>query len=417
MTDNERSERPRTWRRFAYPVFIVLFAITAVELAGRWYLTQVLDKATEKKFRFNSYRVYEHVPGYREGPQADGTYRLTINAEGFRRRSDVGKEKPAGVYRIFLMGGSAAHGVSSAPPFPVQHLDDTRTIDAVLERLLNEHARGQRVEVINAAVTGYQLFQHTAYLQSEVLDHHPDLVIFFDGANDHYTDNVDMRYMQDYRFQFWKERLQEPSFGGALSYVSNWLAEYSAAFKAYVAWALQRDALQHFEKVDLFADLPSDSTRIAAHKAIAPGQFLRSMHMNLDLLHREGVDAILCLQPMLVLRDRSAWSPEERALIQRAGGDTALYMVPAQAAAVTTLYPTVAAEVAAVAREHKVPFIDLNAVFATPGLSRRTLFMDDCHLTADGAAVCAGALLSAIEANIAAFRPAVTDSAWTEVLR
>src|SRR4029434_2947591 len=97
--------------------------------------------------------------------------------QGFRRRSEVEKKKPAGVYRIFLLGGSAAHGVSSAPPFPVRHLSDTETIDAALERELNTNNDTLRFEVINAAVTGYQLFQHTAYLQSELLDYDPDMVI------------------------------------------------------------------------------------------------------------------------------------------------------------------------------------------------------------------------------------------------
>lgn len=361
----------------------MLFTLGAVELAGRWYLVNVLGKGTQKKYRFNSYRVYEHVPGYREGEQPDGTYRMTINGQGFRRRSEVERRKPAGVYRIFLMGGSAAHGVSSAAPFPVHHLNDVETIDAVLEQLLNRNKDPLRFEVINAAVTGYQLFQHTAYLQSELLDYDPDMVIFFDGANDHYTSNADTRYMPDYRFQFWRDRLQDPSLGGTLTYAINWLAEYSAACKAYMAWRMQRDAraMQHHH--DLRGGFDNAEATIAAHEAIASRQFLRSMHMNLDLLQREGVQAIVCLQPMLVLRDTALRSPEEKAL-------------PWEDPDVQWLYPTVRDEVRNAAYEHRVGYLDLTQLPNNPRLDGQAFFIDDCHLTPLGAATCARVLSVAV---------------------
>lgn len=394
--------KPR-WRRWIHPAFIALFTIAAAEVAGRWYLVNVLGKGTEKKFRFNSYRVYEHVPGYREGPLADGTYRMTINEQGFRRRSEVSRKKPAGVYRIFLMGGSAAHGVSSASPFPVRHLSDTGTIDAVLERGLNANNDTLRFEVINAAVTGYQVFQHTAYLQSELLDYDPDLVIFFDGANDHYTGNADTRYMLDYRFQFWRDRLQRPSFGGSILYDIHWLAEYSAACKAFIAWRMQRDARKAQHAHDLRGGFDGADEAIAAHKAVAPKQFLRSMHMNLDLLEREGVKAILCLQPMLVLRDSARWSEEERAL-------------PWRDREAQLLYATVRAEVSEVAEEHKVSFVDLVPMSNSSALEGKQFFIDDCHMTPLGAEVCADVLRAAVVVSMSP-EPGVPDSVWQALLR
>jgi hypothetical protein len=378
--DSTRSPR---WRRFAYPLFIVLFTLFVVEVAGRWYLVTVLGKGTEKKYRFSSFRVYEHVPGYLEGKLDDGTYRMTINRQGFRRRTEVERKKPDGVYRIFLMGGSAAHGVSSAPPFPVRHLADTETIDAVLERLLNANNDTLRFEVINAAVTGYQLFQHTAYLQSELLDYDPDMVIFLDGANDHYASNTGTRYMSDFRFQFWRDRLQHPSLGGTITYAIHWLAEYSAACKAFMAWRMQRHAraMQHHH--DLRGGFDNAEATIAAHKAVAPMQFLRSLHANLDLLEREGVKAIVCLQPMLVLREPSLCSPEERAL-------------PWEDPDVQWLYPTVREEVRNAAREHRAGFIDLTQLPNHPGRQRVPFFIDDCHLTPFGAEACARTLSVAV---------------------
>ncbi|MBK7086803.1 MAG: hypothetical protein IPH53_20020 [Flavobacteriales bacterium] len=100
---------------------------------------------------------------------------------------------------------------SVALPYPIEHVHMDGTVDAHLERMLKTSMPGQRVEVINAAVTGYHVFQHTEYLMSELLAYDPDMVIFFDGANYHYTNNPDYRYMTDLRHQFWKPLLQEPS--------------------------------------------------------------------------------------------------------------------------------------------------------------------------------------------------------------
>jgi hypothetical protein len=377
------------WKKLIFFAFIALLALVALEVTGTWYVSRVLGRVPEKKFRFNSYRVFEHAPGYREGPLADGTYRMTIDAQGFRRRADVEKKKPSNVYRIFLLGGSAAHGLSSAPPFPVRHLSDTETIDAVLERrLAGENTGFTRVEVINAAVTAYRVFQHTAYLESEILDYHPDLVIFFDGANDHFTGNADLRYLLDYPFQFWRPRLQEPSLGGALTYTANWLADYSGACRAFIVWRARRDAREQKNRADLYVDFRREADAIAAHEAAAPKQFLRSMHMNLDLLGREGVPAILCLQPMLALRDRTLRSAEEEALRWSDRN-------------VQVLYPVVRDEVARVATEHDVPFVDMNPVSNAGDLKGRQFFIDDCHLTPLGAERCARALLPVVRAAIA----------------
>ena len=35
------------------------------------------------------------------------------------------------------------------------------------------------------------------------------MVIFFDGANDHYNNNPDFDYYGENRYQYWKNRLQK----------------------------------------------------------------------------------------------------------------------------------------------------------------------------------------------------------------
>lgn len=381
--------------RIGYILFLLVFTVACVELGARYYLGHVLHKASENKFRFNSYRVYEHVPGYeeREGDHV----RMAINANGFRRSSDVPQVKPPGTVRIFFLGGSAAHGISSAAPYPVVHVDQTETVDAHLERLLNQSMPGQRVEVINAAVTGYQVFQHTQYLITELLSYDPDMVIFFDGANDHFVNDTNYRYMEDFRYQFWRPRLQEPSAGGLFTYMGHWLSRHSAAFRGYMAWSMIRDAVRCGERVDWQAAYVDDATTVRNHKAVARDQFLRAIETNLFLLQRDSVKAVLCLQPMLVLREPALLAAEERAFLH-------------QDPNVKALYPVVLGELSDVAHRWHVPLVDLNVAFNDPQHRGRQLLIDYCHLNGAGGEVCAQALLPVVQALL---RPSPVDSLAT----
>lgn len=395
MSDPAPPARRPSWGRIGYILFLLVFTISCVELGARYYLGHVLHKASENKFRFNSYRVYEHVPGYQE--REGDRIRLAINANGFRRSEDVPLTKPPGTVRIFFLGGSAAHGISSAAPYPVVHVDQTETVDAHLERLLTEAMPGTRIEVINAAVTGYQVFQHTQYLLTELLSYDPDMVIFFDGANDHYVNDPAYRYMEDFRYQFWRPRLQEPSIGGAFTYLGHWLSRYSAAFRGYMAWSMIRDAVRSGERVDWQAAYVDDATTISNHKAVSRDQFLRAIETNLFLLQRDGVKAVLCLQPMLVLRDTALLAAEERAFLHEDPN-------------VKVLHPIVLDELKEVAQRWRVPLVDLNVTFNDPVHKGRQLLIDYCHLNGSGGEVCAQALLPVVQVLL---RPTVADSSVT----
>lgn len=395
MADTAGPVRKSRWGHVGYILFLLVFTTVCVELGARYYLGHVLHKASENKFRFNSYRVYEHVPGYQE--RAGDRVRMAINANGFRRSEDVPLAKPPGTLRVFFLGGSAAHGISSAAPYPVEHVDQTETVDAHLERLLKDAVPGTRVEVINAAVTGYQVFQHTQYLLTELLAYDPDLVIFFDGANDHYVTNPDYRYMKDLRYQFWRARLQDPSVGGLFTYLGHWLSRYSAAFRGYMAWTMMRDAVRQGERVDWQAAYVDDATSVRDHRAVARDQFLRAIETNLFLLRRNGVKAVLCLQPMLVLRDTMLLAGAERAFLHRDPH-------------VKALYPVVLEELREVAGRWGVPLVDLNVAFNDPVHKGRQLLIDYCHLNGAGGAVCAEALLPVVREQL---WPPATDSTAT----
>ncbi len=84
-------------------------------------------------------------------------------------------KKPAGIYRIILIGDSCAYGLM------VRNSD---TYAYLLEKKLNNDSFRQRFEVLNMGVPGYSSLQGVRYLKGEVIKYHPDMVLVGFGFND-----------------------------------------------------------------------------------------------------------------------------------------------------------------------------------------------------------------------------------------
>jgi len=116
--------------------------------------------------------------GYRQRPNRifvfpNGT-RATSNALGYRGPV-VSIAKPAGVFRIILLGGSTSHGWG---------VNDDQTIDAHMRRQLAAAYPGKRFEVVNLGFDGYDSYQDFERLRSDGLRLQPDLVVVNSGIND-----------------------------------------------------------------------------------------------------------------------------------------------------------------------------------------------------------------------------------------
>ena len=99
------------------------------------------------------------------------------NSLGYRG-PEVAVPKPAGTYRIVLLGGSTTYSGG---------MEDTAdTLPARLQALLQQRGHTQ-VEVVNAGVSGYSSFESVANLQYRVLDLQPDLMMVYHGINDIHT--------------------------------------------------------------------------------------------------------------------------------------------------------------------------------------------------------------------------------------
>jgi len=102
----------------------------------------------------------------------DGPQSITTDAKGFRitRAVDYNSDK---TFRIFAIGGSTSDQT---------FLDDRATWTHLLQERL-ALTTGLDVEVVNAGVTGLRL-QHHVWTLRNIIDLHPDIVLFLIGIND-----------------------------------------------------------------------------------------------------------------------------------------------------------------------------------------------------------------------------------------
>jgi len=157
-------------KKLALTLASVLVALVAAELlvraAGAAPKVYAIRKGRFQLSR-NPRIGYEPVPLVYTGRELSFyDYLGASNSLGFRDREHA-VAKPAGVYRIVVLGDSVAAGL---------HVERNEDIfPPILERLLVQD--GLRAEVINLAVSGYNTQQEVEMLREKGLQYHPDLVL------------------------------------------------------------------------------------------------------------------------------------------------------------------------------------------------------------------------------------------------
>jgi lysophospholipase L1-like esterase len=123
-----------------------------------------------------NYVLWGHA---REGSRAVyDPYTLFLQAHGVRDTAyNSHSQEPGRNVVIWCFGGSTMRG--STP-------DDDKTIPSQLAKLLNENTEGRHYTVINFGMNSFNSLLETKYLQKAFIERsdRPDLVIFYDGAND-----------------------------------------------------------------------------------------------------------------------------------------------------------------------------------------------------------------------------------------
>lgn len=162
----------------------LVFCVAVAEFVLRHFVP--LDTGSSHQFRIPDPLygwVLQPAASY-VNASADDRPRVTYNARGFR---DVERDhaKPAGVFRIVVLGDSYMEGYSL-------ELEDS--FHRRLEALARES--GRDVEVVNLGVGGYGTLQESLILEHEGWKYDPDLVLLaFYPSNDLRNNSLELETM------------------------------------------------------------------------------------------------------------------------------------------------------------------------------------------------------------------------------
>ena len=299
-------------KRFLFGSILILIMLVVLEVAAGFYLrlVQGYDGRQLMQYSFDPYKNILPTPNFRD------IRGVTHNAAGFRRTTEVERVKPEGTLRVFLMGASTAFGTGGLwthidPNYPV--LDDSETIDAYLETILQAAFPDRRVEVINAAIPSIWVHHHLIYLNQSILRYEPDLVLFLDGFNDHFFFGPHHDQFSRYAYGEHSAVIMGPPTLGALASMNGWWLFRKSA----LAHALMRTA----RTVRTMVSPRPVQRPIEVQSALAQvghnfdANALAMMERSALILQHEGIPSLFMLQPQLIMeRDRPGMPEIEQRL-------------------------------------------------------------------------------------------------------
>jgi lysophospholipase L1-like esterase len=372
---------------------LILLAIVAgtVELATRFYLRQFKGYTGGSLLQYE-FDPYKNVLPTRNYVDSRG---LEHNAQGFRRSSDVTREKQLGTFRIFLMGGSTAYGTGGLwPHIQKKHeiLKNTETVDAYLEKQLNARFPGTRFEVINAAIPSIWTHHHLIYLNQTVLKYNPDMVVMLDGYNDFYFYGRDHDQFLSYAYKEHSHKIMGEPTLGSLAYVNFWWLGRKSAF-VHVALRKARVIKQLFAGRPDREPIQVDSA-VAGLRDVYPQNALKMVERIAMILQQEKVQGVFVLQPMLILERGRPGMPEIEQKMFDFNGKAYLpnyeqYMVQA--------VPFVRDLERTTVEKFGASFIDATPIFKQ---AKGQIFTDYVHLTPAGNEILATHIANHIQEQI-----------------
>ena len=178
-TNNNKPSRPR-WKNLLFNIIALCIGLIIFGILGEIITRIIYSKGIPEVLP--AMFMNEKVTGYRLKPNFTGAhthrdFRVIYSMDSLGYRDyDHPLHKPAGTFRILVLGDSFTFGVG----VPMED-----TYPKVLEKMLNAHKSSIRYEVINTGVPGYNTDQEYYYFVKEGISLEPDLVIVgFFGMND-----------------------------------------------------------------------------------------------------------------------------------------------------------------------------------------------------------------------------------------
>jgi len=377
------------WKKPASRVLYVAFVIALVELSCCVYLkVRIVDPLPDGWAHiYSRYRTWELNPDYHSDFRTKG--KKIHSPDGFREDKAVEKKKPEGTFRVIAMGASVLYGLGSDGtqdyPYTPALMNDA-TIDYFLEQMVNEELakRGvsKKVEIINAAVSGYHTFHHLIYLNEVLWEYEPDLVIFLDGHNDFYFTQPrnDWRAAAEGQ-EHVRRGLNQQTLSFTAQMGVRFLARYSNFFAAI-------ESVVRLRTGGITADVPrpkdaEDVTTPAWKERVAKvmqQNFLRAYTQINALGKNAGFEVLVFLQPEIEYEDPDSLGPAEKHIF-----DLRIKHVAPSAPQAMRIIRSMLPDAF---RGIGVPFSDMSTI-ATKPPSEAQLYVDYCHLSKDGSRVLA----------------------------
>lgn len=299
-----------------------------------------------------------------------GTLDFRTNAYGFRS-PEFSVRKAPGVYRIVVLGGSAALTGS----------DEAHTFPGRLRIALNRGAGGPRYEVINTGTPGFTSTQELFLTAAQVAAWTPDLVIVYDGRNDMFYGS-----MPSYRPN-WVPRndeviafLRKPAAAAVPAERYPFLYTLYRSRVARPAAAVEPSAAYATPEGKRFAYTP--------HRD-AVDVYRGNLRSLVAITRERGARVVLVYQPTLL--HKAVRTSQEEAVVSA--------LAPRYTAAMGLMLPLGAQAMREAANVEHVPMLDLTAIFDdVPG----TMFIDDVHPTDAGNEIVARRIYTLIHSVVTA---------------
>jgi hypothetical protein len=390
-TDPQTAGHPLSlWKKVAFSGVLVVVVLGTLEIVSQVYLRAARGYAGGEflQQQFDPYKNIRLTEGWED------TRGVRHNPQGFRRTEETEREKPAGTFRIFLMGASAAYGTGGLWPHlqrDYEVIPNEHTIDAFIETMLGDALpEYERVEVINAAIPSIWTHHHLIYLNQTVLRYDPDLILFLDGLNDHFYYHPEHDQFAGYVYTEQSHVIMGPPTVRSLIRMNGWWLFRRSAFAHVAIRAGQGLATvvrgRQGDTVPIMVDQAVESLQ-----EVFRSNALTMIERNALILRREGIPALFMLQPMLILeRENVDRMPEiERRLFDFNVGSTQ----PNYEEYMRRATPIVADMVRETVEPLGGRFLDLTGIFER---SDGQIFTDYAHLTPEGNRILATHVVEAI---------------------
>jgi lysophospholipase L1-like esterase len=283
---------------------------------------------------------------------------INVNSMGFRGK-EVEREKREGVFRIIVVGGSAAMGYGST--------DDEHAFSQILERLLNAESARMKFEVINAGLAAGISMQEFVVISTELLDLKPDMVIIFDGFNDVVGSVInDRRPNYPWRFETLEKAL---TVSPTKLFVHKRLRNFRLTRRIL-------DALEEKRKKDLWKSYRSNYPAVEA--------YLANVRRMCEILKGCSVEPFVVLQPSLYFK--KTISDDERGVLDREP--------PGLESITKPMFQKARAGLRQISQDRNARFLDLSSAFDE---HPETIFFDSVHFGDRGQDIVARKLLQELE--------------------